>query len=134
MVSRFSNFLQRNWLVLLTLLLFVSLGFVVPILFRERNLADRVQKFSLGKAILTLDDYTLRSQLQKFAREEGFHIEFEDVLIEYALVDANLPGFCGRPVVRIGYILSFSLDFLWFLSVPITSSRVFPVGVRCEAG
>jgi hypothetical protein len=117
-----------KWLLILSLVLLgtaaAALVPTLPVLMAEARLSDGVERFCETKGLQDLDDAVLRSRLQALAREQGFHLEFGDIFLQYfgKAQDEKLPS-----PSRIGYTLPMELRLFGFVPWRIVAVRLHVV-------
>ncbi len=114
------------WLFLFFVLLIGgALAPATPKLWGESRFSHAVQKWAAeGKEIAGLPEQTIRSHIQAIAREKGFHIEFEDIVVRYR--DAREGETMPVPV-EVGYTLPLELSLFGFFPWQIVAVRVHPI-------
>lgn len=98
---------------------------VVPVLLRERVLAEGLQQLAQNPRLAYASDSDIRKQVQQLARKHDFFLGFEDVFVQYAAGDAALL----EPPVKLGYALPMSLPVAGVFPVSVSAVRVFDVRV-----
>lgn len=104
--------------------LLAVLMFLISPLLAERHLASDVATFAAGGETLDLSDGEIRTRVQQLARKRGFHLEFQNVFVEYeaAGIDVSL----AQPR-KVGYTLPIGLPIIGIWEWPLVAVRVYPV-------
>ena len=93
----------------------------------EGRFADAVKKMAQNPQMTVLRDNEIRSAVQAVARTHGFHIEFEDIFVEYIQRDKEtnmiLPS-------KLGYTLHMILPLFGLLPWPVMAVRSFAVAAQ----
>jgi hypothetical protein len=98
------------------MLLAAALGPAVPLLWAESKLSRAMQTWAGETDVQGLTEPQLRSRVQSLAREQGLHLEFSDIVVQYR--DTKGEGLVQLPR-EVGYTLSLELPLfgVWFWNV-----------------
>jgi hypothetical protein len=119
--------------VALAILTALCLGPCLPVLWKERALAEDFRSFATGpmshsKEWINANETQLRQQGQRLARAKGFHLPLHDVVLVYPaqFPKPNLDDPFVKPK-NFGYTLSIPLPMFGVFPYTVQAVRVFPV-------